>query len=423
MRITLVACCFVLAMAAATRPACAVEVSLWPMAEFDEIYDNNVKLTPSNRKGDFVSAETFGATLEASTAARNFFLTYQTEMLEYAHYGGLDRFGEDHSANLRDDEILSPGTTLSFSDSLLIGNAVSNGILANGATPISTQLMQSLFYQTSTASNDFAVDLSSRYNSSFTWTANVHQYIFTTLSASSSGSGGGYFFDEGGVVGGQWDLAERFTAGFGYQFDDFRSTAGDLPQTESHWPQLKAGWGEGTPFSILGQVGPIISVSTPGSFITPNATGKLTTTSVPAQTKVAPGYLVTANYRDRRLTIAASAAEEPGFGAGFAGFATEESYGLLVNYKLTRRTTVFVNGGYYKIGGSGVSATVLTYTAGMTYQLNRYLTLSVNYLGFQTEATGAAVVGTLVTVPGKLSTVNLLQAGITFAPPPFKWRL
>ena len=111
-------------------PRARAEFSLWPLVELDEFYDNNVKLTPTNRKGDFVTAESFGATLEADTAARDFFLTYQTQLLEYASYGGHDRFGKDHAANLRDEEFLTPSTTLTVSDSLLVGNAVSNGILA-----------------------------------------------------------------------------------------------------------------------------------------------------------------------------------------------------------------------------------------------------------------------------------------------------
>lgn len=424
MRLVIIGCCLAVVMLAAARRAGAVELSLWPMAELDEFYDNNVKLTPTGRKGDFVTAESFGATLEASTAARDFFLTYQTQLLEYISYPGLDRFGKDHSANLRDAEYLTPATTLTISDSLLVGNAVSNGILANGATPIGAQLMQSLFYQSSTLSNDFSLDLSSRYSNSFTWTANVHQYIFTTLSGSSasSSSGSGLFFDQGGSVGGQWDLPERFAAGFTCQFDDFRSNS-SLPTTEAYWPQAKLTWGEGTPFTLLAQVGPVISDSSAGTVATTTASGTPSTTSVPAQTQVNVGYIVSGNYRNRRLTITASASQEPGFGAGFAGFATEQSYGLLASYKLSRRATVFVNGGYYTISGTGVSANVLTYTAGMTYKLNEYFTLSANYLGFQTKASGSAVAGTLVAVPGRTATVNLLQAGITFVPPAFKWRL
>ena len=94
----------------------------------------------------------------------------------------------------------------------------------------------------------------------------------------------------------------------------------------------------------------------------------------------------------------------------------------MASYKLSRRATVFANGGYYTLSDSGVSADGLTYTAGMTYRLNEYFILSANYLGFQTKASGSAVAGTLVAVPGRRSTINLFQVGVTFVPPPLKWR-
>jgi len=114
---------------------------------------------------------------------------------------------------------------------------------------------------------------------------------------------------------------------------------------------------------------------------------------VPAQTQVGIGYFVGGGYHDRRLTVTASAAQQPGFGAGFS-FATDaQTFGVLVNYKLSRRATVFVNGGYYTQSRAGSSEQILTYTGGMTYRLTRYLTLSANYVGYQTKASGSAVVG------------------------------
>lgn len=408
---------------ASARCAWATEISLWPMVELDEIYDNNVNLTPTNRKGDFVTAETSGATLEVSTVARDIFLTYQTQLLEYASYSGHDSFGKSHFANLKDYEKLSPATTLSISDNLLVGNAANNGILVNGAAPIGTQLMQSLFYRSSTLSNNLAIDLFSNYNNSFRWTANVHQNLFSTLSSSSSNTNSnGNFFNQGGGLGGEWDLQEKFAAGFGYQFEDFRSSAGGQPSADTSWPQFRMRWGGDTPFSFHAQVGPVISYSSSGSLLTTNGSGNPVTTAVPAQTKVEVGYLVGGEYRDRRLTVTASAAQQPGFGAGFAFAANVQSYSLLVSYKLSRRATLFANGGYYTQSNSGESEQGLTYTGGMTYRLNQYVILSANYLGFQTKASGSAVLGNFVAVPGKRSTVNLFQVGITFAPPPLKWR-
>jgi hypothetical protein len=420
--------CFGFAVMVLVSASCAwaAEVSLWPMAELDEIYDNNVKLTPTNRKGDFVAVESFGATLETSTVARDIFLTYQTQLLQYASYAGHDSFGSSHFANLTDDEKLSPSTSLSVSENLLVGNAASNGILVGGAAPLGSQLMQSLFYKSSTLSNNLAINLFSNYNDSFRWTANVHQNLFSTLSGSSSNSSGasnsnGNFFDQGGALGGEWDLPERFAAGLGYQFDDFRSSAGNQPSADTNWLQFRARWGGDTPFSIRAQLGPVISSSSSGSFLTTDRSGMLSTTSVPAKTQIDFGYVVSGGYHDRRLTISASAAEQPQFGAGFAFATSVQSYDLLLNYKLSRRATAFFNGGYYTTSGNGISEEGLAYKCGITYHLNEYLTLSANYLGFQTKASGSAALGT-VAVPGARTTTNLFQVGITFAPPPLMWR-
>jgi hypothetical protein len=428
-----VICCgFAVVALVSVRCAWAAEVSLWPMVEFDELYDNNVDLTPTSRKGDFVTSEAFGATLETSTAARDIFLTYQTHLLEYASYHSHDSFGSSHFANLKDEEKLSPATKLSISDNLLVGNAVSSGILVNGVAPIGTQLMQSLFYQSSTLSNSLSLDLFSNYNNSFRWTANVHQNLFTTLSGSSSISGGrtspaasngsGNFFNQGGALGGEWDLPERFAAGFGNQFDDFRSSAGNQPSADTNWPQFRMRWGGDTPLSFSAQVGPVVAYSSSGSLVTTGHRGMLRTTSVPAQTKLDFAYFVGANYRDRRLTVIAYAAQQPGYGAGFAFATNQQRDALLINYQLSRRATLFANGGYYTQSNSGVSEEALTYTSGMTYRLNQYFILSANYLGFQTTASGSAALGHFVAVPGKRSTVNVFQVGITFAPPPLQWR-
>ena len=422
-RRVVICCGLAVMMLASVRCAWAAEISLWPMAELDEIYDDNVNLTPTNRKGDFVTAETFGATLETSTTARDVFLTYQTKLLEYASYSDHDSFGTSHFANLKDFEKLTPTTTLSISDDLLVGNAASNGILVGGVAPIGTQLMRSLFYQSSTLSNSLAMDLFSNYENSFRWTANVHQNFFSTLSGSSSNTNSsGNFFNQGGALGGEWDLPESFAAGFGYQFEDFRSSAGDLPSADTNWPQFRMRWGGDTPFSFHAQVGPVITYSSSGSLLTSNNSGPPIRTVVPAQTKVDAGYLVSGDYHDRRLTISASAAQQPGFGAGFAFASNVQSYSLLASYKLSRRATIFANGGYYTQNNSGVSEQGLTYTAGMNYRVNKYVVLSANYLGFQTKASGPAVLGTFVAVPGARTTINLFQVGITFAPPPLIWR-
>ena len=406
---------FLLALIAAATLAVphvgnAAELSLWPAAEIDEAYDNNVKLTPTDRKGDFLTAESLGATAESDTAARSFFLTYSTLMLEHVSYPGEDRFGHDHYFGVRDFEKLWPETTLSISESFLVGSASSGFLLTSGSTPIGSQLMQSLLLVSTNLSNSFAMDLSSHYSGSFTWSANVHQNFFSVLSSSSTNK---YSFNQGGMLAGDWLIAGRFGAGLGYDFEDFRFSNSSVPTTESNWPQVRLAWGKDTPLSVSAEAGPVISTS---------SSGVVGTTSVRAETKVDAAYLVAATYNSRRLTITASASQFPMTTAGLGGSAISQTYSGLVQYKLTRRTTVFASSGYYSFSGSGTSGHVVSYTGGISHRLTEFITLNAQFLGYQSLASGSAV-GTLVSVPGRTTVTSLFLVGLTFTPRPLKWRV
>lgn len=398
----------VAATLAAPRMGNAAQWSLWPAAEIDETYDNNVKMTPTDRKGDFLTVEALGATLESDSPTRSFFLTYSTLMLEHVSYPGQDRFGLDHYFGVHDFEKLSAETTLSISESFLVGDAASGFLLTNGSTPIGSQLMQSLLLFSTSVSNSFAMDLSSRYSGWFTWSANAHQNFFSVLSSSSTNK---YSFNEGGTLAGDWLVTGHWTVGLGYDFEDYRFSNSSVPTTESNWPQARLAWGKDTPFSLSAEVGPVISFSSSG------ITG---TTSVPAQTKVDAAYLVAAAYTGRRLTLKASAGQVPMITAGFGGFATSQTYSGLVQYKLTRHTTLFANSGYYSFSGSGTSGHVVSYTCGISHRLTKFITLNAQFLGYQSLASGSSV-GTLVAVPGRTAVTDLFLIGLTFTPRPFMW--
>src|SRR5260370_42006041 len=82
------------------RTAMAMEVSLFPGAELEELYNSNVGATANNPKGDWTTAQVLGAKLEASSQNRDLFLTYSTVLAENAWYQNLDRFARDHSLQL-----------------------------------------------------------------------------------------------------------------------------------------------------------------------------------------------------------------------------------------------------------------------------------------------------------------------------------
>jgi hypothetical protein len=401
------------------RVAQAAEFSLWPYAEVDEAYDDNVKETSSNKKGDFLTVESFGATLEAETAARSFFLTYTTLMIEHVSYPGEDSFGQDHYVGLQDTERLSANTTLSITNSFLVGNSVSGSFVTSGATPIGSQLLSSILYKTGTLSNTFAANLFSKFSDSFTWSANVHQNYFSTLSNTPSAGGitgsaaSTQNFNQGAMLTGDWNLGERFTGGGTCDFEDYRFSNSDIPTTEAEWLQGRLGWGSGTPYSVLAQVGPIISES---------SSGTIGTSHVAAQTKVDFGYLITASYTDRRFKFSATAGQVPELSAGLGGYSTAQTYAALIQYKLSRRATLFANFGYVNFTGTGISTEVLTYTGGVSYRLAQMFTLTAQYLGYQTIGGGTST-STVFAIPVGTTVTNIFMIGVIVTPLPLKWSM
>jgi hypothetical protein len=113
--------------------------------------------------------------------------------------------------------------------------------------------------------------------------------------------------------------------------------------------------------------------------------------------------------------------QAPGINNGLAGVATTQSYSGLFQYKLTRRTAVFANGGYYATNGTTNSSQVIAYTGGISYLLNRNLSVSMNYVGYRSVANGLDA-GELVKVPGKDTVTNLFILSITVHPDPLRWK-
>jgi hypothetical protein len=392
-----------------SQAALATEFSLWPQLEIAGAYDDNTNRSPTNRKGDFLTVQSPGATLEGSSASHDFYLTYETLLLEHVNYSEKDRFFQDNYLDLHDIERLAPETTLSIDESFLLGNSLGGGIITNNDVPLGTQLMQSLLSDQNTMSSTLAMNLISRYSNSFTWSGTVNQNTFSLLSGNPESK---YNFSQGASIAGDWNVGERFTAGALYQFNDFRFSNASLPTTESNTLAMRLGWGAGTPFTALGQVGPVLSMST---------SGKIGTTLEPSQTSVDLGFLVSGGYVGRRLSMTGTFSQAPGINNGLAGVATTQSYSGLFQYKITRRAMVFANGGYYSTDGTGSSSQVIAYTGGLSYLLSENLSVNLNYVGYNTVANGLNA-DALVKVPGKNTVTNLLMIGITVHPEPLRWK-
>jgi hypothetical protein len=391
------------------RAVQATEYSLWPQLRIAGTYDDNTNTTPTNLKGDFLSVQSPGTTLKASNVARDLYLTYQTLLLENASYSGKDRFFQDHYFNFQDNERLNPNTTLSINESFLLGNSIGGGVITNNTVPLGSQLLQSLLSNSSTMSSTFAATLVSRFSDSFSWNANINQTTFSLLSGSPESK---YNFSQGVAVAGDWNVGERFTVGTGYTFTDFRFSNSSTPTSEANMLAMRLGWGAGTPFSFLAQVGPVISQTSAGSI------GKA---AVSSQTSVDVGFLITGAYTGRRLSLTGTFSQAPGLNNGLAGAGIAQNYVTLVQYKLSRRATIFANGGYNSTEGASNSSRVIAVTAGLSYLLNENLSLSFNYVGYSSIADGVGA-SALVRVPGSESVTNLFIIGVTLHPDPLRWK-
>jgi hypothetical protein len=398
---------------AAPAVTLAMEISVFPTAEIDEVYNSNVGLTSNNTKGDWITAELFGGKVEAESPHRDFYLTYSTVLAENAWYSNLDRFGRDHNLQLNDTEELSQSTTLHISDTFLMGNAASGQYFSDSTTPISPQLMSVLLYNNTTQSNDFSAGFTYVNPNRMTWTSEVHQLFYSNNSSSGlAAATNGFSFDQGGSFAVTRLIDERFTAGFGYQFDDFLFT-NRVPSAQSHSPTVQVSWGLETPFSITASAGPVI-VS--------NSNGLVGLTPVRAQTQVEPGFNLAAKYTGERFNLQAAAGESSGLGAGFAGQTKDITVSTLAQYKLTRRTLLFANIGYLNFSGSAANGYSFSYTAGASYRLTRHISLTAQYYGYRTLAEGAGATAFAGT-PGQAAVTNVFLFGVVFQAAPWRWQV
>ena len=396
----------------APRMAAAMEISLFPAAEFDQVYNTNVGVTAHDRKADWVTAELLGGKLEARSPTRDLYLNYSTVFSEDASYSNLDQFARDHFIQANDTEQLSRAATLTVSDTFLRGNATSAQFFSDSTEPIGLQLMSALLYNSTTDSNSFAAQYHYVHEDTLALTSEVHQDLFSANSTSTGANStlAGLSFDQGGLVAVDRLWGERFTIGGGYQFDDFRFS-NSVPSSESQMPMVRLGWGAGTPFSLMASAGPRIISS---------SSGIIGTSAFSGDTKIEPGFLVAANYTGERLSLRASAGETSGLSAGLGGQTNNIIVSSLVQYRLTRRSMLFANIGYFDFSGTGSNGYTFSYAAGASYRLTRHISVTAEYYGFRTLDNGAGA-GALVASPGQTVATNVFLLGVVFQASPFKW--
>jgi len=396
-----------LVISVATVAVAQVSSTLYPYGEFAALYDDNIdQAAGRNGRGDFISTELLGGSLQTDAPQKHFALDYSTLESQYLSTPSLDRTFQDHFVGASYDQRLSPNITFSMGDSLLIGDAVSSAIITGGQVPLSLQLLQGLLFRSSSHNNFFNSDISYSNPQSWRASATVEQLFF------SGGGTSGESFGQGCTLTADHDLGKsEFDLGAAYSFEDFRFSE-LFPPTETHWPQLRLIWHPDANLDVLVRTGPIFADSFAGDSNGVPHSGGWT---------IDPGGMLQMRYSGRRFNVSIEGGQEPGLGAGLAGAALYRSASLFFEYSISRRLVVFVKQGFLQTSANGSSSQLITYSVGATNQISQHLSLTCQYYGIRNTVSGssAQVIGV---ESGTNAVANLFLVGVIWQVAPIHWR-
>jgi hypothetical protein len=368
------------------RAGAQTMLELFPRASLTGEYTDNLLLSSVDKKTDGIGIATVGGTLAAINEWRDLELNYLTDFQLYAQHSHYDSAAQDHYVGLTDDEHLSAATDLSWGDTFIKGRPVfGQGLL--GASGISPQLSQALL-QTSFLSNTFYGTLRHQFDQDFSASLGAHQTYYSTSAAGTTNTDS---FNQGGLLEGDYKLAERTTGILAYDFEDFRYS--NFPRTDTHAPAAGLGLELAPGLQGRAQVGPLIVDSSSG-------------------VSVDVGYTASGSYRTGGLLLSLNSSRQAGSTAGFAGAGVSQSVGGSIAYQLTPRTNAYLNSGYTKISAGAATSEILNYSAGINYQYSPEFGLFVQYLWFRSS------------VPtGPATTTNTVGVGFNLTPRPWHWVL
>jgi len=354
------------------RPESLIKVT--PILQLQQVYDDNIRSSPVNPEGDFITNTLLGFQLDLLGGARSGSFQYETNAQMFASHPSLNNIGETNFITLNGQEKLSPGSSVSLTDYALIANnstgAALNGINGTAAGASSnSQLALAAINNTNTASNFFNVQLNRQLNERWSTSFKLQQDFLTQtqVGLSSPGSFGEDSFQQGGGFAAHYRLNPKTRVGISYDFTDFRFS-GARSAVEDHFVQLSLDWNL-TPelgFGVSG--GPLL-------------TNTLDTGSI----QVKPGGTAAAYYTGERWQLQLNAGQSPGI-PGITRNVLGE-----ITYNLDRHTSLFAGMNYYQFQASGEDSQFISYGGGLNYQPKRWLTLFAQYAGTRWSQNGSSV--------------------------------
>src|SRR6266852_4327392 len=115
------------------RPESLIKVT--PSLQIQQVYDDNIRSSPVNPEGDFITNSLLGFQLDLLDGARSGSFQYETNAQMFASHPSLNNIGETNFITLNGQENLSPVSNVSLVDSFIMVNN-STGLF-DGTTPAS----------------------------------------------------------------------------------------------------------------------------------------------------------------------------------------------------------------------------------------------------------------------------------------------
>ncbi len=398
--ILLVAAFFIFAAPAAARADNLFR--LFPEVELNGFYDDNFPLRHTNREGDFGSLMLAGCFLDYTSAPRYASLRYDTFAQLYAHNSQYDRAGEGQYVSATDYENLSATTTLHLNEIFYRDAPGYVGIIASDQGPGFNCVAAELLLANDRASvNNFIAGLSHDWGRNWTSGLDIHQ---ETLWASSSGTNSTNNTNYGQSIGTstQYHFSERFSLGAAYDYYDFLTTTPGRPGEQFHGFFAKSSWQPMENLSVSGRVGMIVSHT--------QGTNRET---------VAMGGAGQLSYNLQRARLTVYGGQEPQALISGAN-KTQFVYGNIA-YTFTPRLTGTVGGGYYNTSGGTFSGQLISWGAGLSDRVNKWLIVYARFIELRRTETAPNQFLPGGVQSGQNATDNYLMVGLSVSVEAFRW--
>jgi hypothetical protein len=367
-------------------------LQLVPVVQFNQLYDDNIELSSTNKKGDFISNIVLGFYLNWTGPERNGSFQYETIGELFLNYQKYDNFGQTHYFEMHDHEHLSDATTLDLDNWFLTGKTPRSFFVSGGALTapqtLNSQLALAILAKVQSLDDVVDVDIRHRWTEESALSAELQEEYFATKQSTALESKLG--------VKEEYAFSPTAHGGFDYQFYDFRFSDAPSP-VQAHFPQFEFTWDASRQLSFAGAAGPIL-------FERPLGAGQ----------EVKLGYDGSLGYETNRWNLSVRGGQGPGItpngGAGITRSALTD-----LRYAWTRRTSLFTSMSYYELEGGGAPLQLLTYGAGISYQATRYISVSAQYVAIREYGnTGTVLAGTSTGPSNGTTTIaNAWIVGVT----------